>query len=172
MKTFVIGSLLFLGLTSLGFSQDQSNIQKENLEEVVVTPLNLEYTKNVQDDNTPEKARLLENKAARFDITELDIFDKSFEAYEVMFRNTDGTIIATYDGKGKIIQSTERFDNVALPKHVVKSVLKDYPNWKIHKDSYLVSYYEGKKSKRIYKIQIRNGSQKKNLKIDSQSLMK
>lgn len=165
MKKFVIGSLL-LGLTSLGFSQTDTNIQEEQLDDVIVTPLNLSYTKSVQDDTTPEKARLLENKAARFDITELEMFDKSFEAYEVIFRKSDGTIIATYDKSGKIIQSTERFENVVLPEKVRTSILKEYPGWQIQKDVYLVSYFAGREGKRTFKVQIQNGNKRKHLKID------
>ncbi|MBT8265214.1 MAG: hypothetical protein KJO41_07475 [Bacteroidia bacterium] len=172
MKTFVIGSLLFLGLTTLSFSQNGTNIKEEKLDDVVVTPLNLTYTKFVQDENTPEKARLLENQAARFDVTELEIFDNSFEAYEVIFRKNEGSIIATYDKNGKIIQSTERFENVVLPASVRNKILTEYPGWAIQKDVYLVSYFEGRESTKTFKVQIKNGSKRKNLKIDSQGNMK
>ena len=104
MKNLVFG-LLFLGLTTLSYSQE-SNIV---LEAVTIKPLNLSYLKKVQNKNTPVFVKKLENEAARYDITESPLFEKEFEAYEVVFRTkkkdgASGQITATYDSKGKIIK--------------------------------------------------------------------
>jgi len=169
MKTFLIG-LIFLGFTSLGHSQvnGETKVKEEALDVITVTRLNLSYLKKVQDENTPKRVKALENRAARYDITESPVFDRKFESYEVLFEQTKGRIVATFDQEGKIINSLERFDDVLLPPEVRNTIFKEYPGWSIHKDMYLVSYYHDKDVKKTYKVQIRKEKQKKNLKIDSQ----
>ncbi|MBT8304804.1 MAG: DUF3450 domain-containing protein, partial [Bacteroidia bacterium] len=112
MKSLITG-LLFVGLTSLGVAQN-NGIEQVELSEVNVTPLNLTYLNTVQDTDTPEKVKELENVASRYDVTESPVFNKKFEAYEVIFKETDGKIVATYDQNGKILSSMERFSNVVL----------------------------------------------------------
>jgi len=162
MKNYLIG-LFVLGFTSLGFSQTTKEIV---LSDIDVTPINLTYLNEVQDKNTPLRAKKLENKAARFDITELPIFNKAFEAYEVAFHQTKGKIIATYDSNGRILSSFEKFDNITLPANVRDALLTAYPGWAIHKDMYLVSYYHNKEVKKTYKVQIRKDNLRRNLKMD------
>ncbi|MCO4822898.1 MAG: hypothetical protein KC469_12570 [Flavobacteriaceae bacterium] len=168
MKTLVTG-LIFLGFTSLCYSQSNGDtkVKEEALATVTVTPLNTSYLNKVQDDNTPDRVKILEDKAARYDITELSIFNGKFESYEVIFEQTESRIIATYDGDGKIINSLERFENVSLPASVRNTVYKQYPGWAIHKDVYLVSYFENKEAKRHYKIQVRKEGARKNIKLDA-----
>ena len=168
MKKIVFG-LLFLGLTSLVYSQN--DVQKNIiLEPVTIKPLNLSYLKEVQREDTPEFAINLQNEAARYDITESPIFDKEFEAYEVIFRSkndeSSGLITATYDSKGKIMSSIERYKNVLLPRTVRDVINEKYPGWIIYKDIYLVTYRDDKKSKQVFKVQLRKDGEKKNLKLD------
>ena len=168
MKKLVFG-LLFLGLTSLVYSQN--DVQKNIiLEPVTIKPLNLSYLKEVQREDTPEFAINLQNEAARYDITEDPIFDKEFEAYEVIFRSkndeSSGLITATYDSKGKIMSSIERYKNVLLPRTVRDVINEKYPGWIIYKDIYLVTYRDNSKSKQVFKVQIRKDGEKKNLKLD------
>ena len=164
MKTLITG-LLFVGLTTLGFSQT-NGIQQVELSEVYVTPLNLTYLRTVQDEDTPETVKNLENKASRYDITEAPIFDRKFEAYEVIFKDSNGKIVATYDENGKILSSLERFKDILLPEKVRNSVHKNFPDWQLHSDTYLVSYFLDKEVKRVYKVQLRKDGKRKNLKID------
>lgn len=174
MKTLVTG-LIFLGFTSLCYSQSngEQKVKEEALATVTVTPLNTTYLSKVQDANTPDRVKNLEDKAARYDITELSIFNGKFESYEVVFEQTESRIIATYDGDGKIINSLERFENVSLPPNVRNTVYSQYPGWTIHKDVYLVSYFEDREARKHYKIQVRKDGARKNLKLDARgSLMK
>ncbi|NNC69373.1 MAG: hypothetical protein HKN90_00965 [Flavobacteriaceae bacterium] len=172
MKKVIIG-LLTIGFLSTGIAQTKE-IQLEN---VTIRPLNLSYLKSVQDENTPPFVKALENKAARYDITESPVFEREFDAYEVVFdaikkEGADGIIMATYDQNGKILSSIERYKNVSLPKTVRDVCLKQYPDYKIHKDFYLVSYdYNDESVKKIYKVQMKNGNSKKNLKIDANGII-
>ena len=164
-----------MALSILGLGTAQTN--EIELENVTIKPLNLTYLKTVQDDHTAPFVKAMENKAARYDITESKVFDREFDAYEVVFDaikkdGSDGTIIATYDQNGKILNSIERYKNIALPKAIRDVCLKQYPDYRIHKDFYLVSYdYNENTAKKIYKVQMRNGSSKKNLKIDANGVI-
>lgn len=166
MKKLIIG-LLALGLTNLSFSQIlNGGIASVELEGVTVSPRNMTYLNEVQDYNTPLKVKVLENKAAQYDIKEEGIFDSEFEAYEVVFKQKSGKIIAIYDQEGNIVSSSEKFKNIRLPEEVRISIFRNHDGWELHSDAYLVSYYLGKDVKKLYKVQIRKGKLKKNLRVD------
>jgi hypothetical protein len=166
MKNVLFG-LLYLGLTSLIYSQEIPTIidfKEVKLIGVTVTPLNTTYLRKVQDKETPAMVKKLENTAARFDVTEASIYDGHHEGYEVIFKQTSGSIIATYDKNGKIVSSFERFTNLNLPPTIRNNIAKKYPNWIVFKDAYLVSYYvDSKHVKKVYKIRIRKENERKNL---------
>lgn len=172
MKQLAFG-FLFLGLTTLMYSQNNNEAPDIILEAVVIKPLNLSYLRNVQEKETPVIVKNLENVAARYDITEKPIFEKEFEAYEVVFKTkkksgTTGRITATYDSKGKILNSVERYKDVLLPVTIRKAISNKYPGWIIYKDVYLVRYQNGKEARKVFRIQIRKDGKKKNLKMDYQ----
>lgn len=171
MKNFVVGILVF-GFTSLCFAQQSDQIKPEVLPDVIITPLNTTYLSAVQSENTPKRVKNLQDKAARFNITELPIFDHSFEAYEVIFSEDKNKIIATYDKNGKIQQSFEKFKDVSLPYEVRNSIALNYPGWDILGDTYVVNYYSDKTIKKEYKIKIRNDKTTKRLKINHEGKVK
>lgn len=170
-KTIIL--LLAVFCLSTGYAQTQ----EITLENITIRPHNLSYLKTVQDKSTPAFVKALESKAARYDITESPIFDREFESYEVVFDavkkdGADGTIMATYDQDGKIINSIERYKNVLLPKLIRDACQQEYPNFKIQKDIYLVSYnYNQNSVKKYYKVQLTDGSKKKLLKIDTNGVV-
>ncbi|NNF19906.1 MAG: hypothetical protein HKN61_09005 [Flavobacteriaceae bacterium] len=173
MKTTVYG-LYLLGLTNLMFAQETPSIGAKlpigavELAGVTVKPLNLTYVNAVQDDHTPEQVKALENEAARYNIRESEVFNHDFEAYEVVFEQSNGSIIATYDQKGKIISSLERFKNVALPYHIRNAVYNKYPGWSIARDIYLVTYYvDTPVIEKFYRLQLKNGNKKMLIRCDS-----
>jgi hypothetical protein len=165
MKKAVIG-LLFLGLASLAFSQEpEGKAQEVELEGVTVTSPNFNYLNSVQDKNTPEIVKVLERKAASFDLKESPIYNRIDEAYEVFFSNSKGKIVATYDNDGQILSSFEKFGDVVLPVPVRNTIFADYPDWKVNSNAYAVSYYRHKGVKKTYHFQISKNDKKKNLKL-------
>lgn len=149
---------------SIGFAQEEERAIE--LEGVTVSPINLDYMYTVIDKNMPRSVQKLEQKAALFDVTELEIYNGQFEAYEVFFEQPNGSIIATYDEVGKIIQSYERFKDIALPLAIREYIYEKNPGWKIHKDIYVVSYYDNKDVSKIAKVQLLKDGLKRNLKVD------
>jgi hypothetical protein len=168
MKNSILG-LFILGFASLSYSQSENGIREVQLANVDITPLNISYLNAVANKNAPKKIKHLEDKVARYDITESPVYEKQFDAYEVTFKGaTDNgrRIKATYDSDGKILKSFEKFDNIALPMAIRNTVNKKYPGWTIYSDTYLVSYYDSRDIKKVYKLKIKKDNEKKILKID------
>jgi hypothetical protein len=166
MKKLLIG-IFVLGLTNLAYSQSSNGeVAEVKLSNVVVTPLNIDYLKKVHDKTAPAPVIALESKVARYDIRTSPVFDGNFEAYEVVFSKSKGSIIATYDSNGKIVSTYERYKDLTLPPPIRNSIYKEHPGWAIQSDAYLVSYYDNRGVKKLYKAQIRKDNLTKNLKID------
>ncbi|MCE2613797.1 nicotinate-nucleotide adenylyltransferase [Flavobacteriaceae bacterium D16] len=153
MKKFIVG-LFVLGLASPLFSQV---VKTEELSEVVVMAVNYKYLNQVDNTEAAIPVKMLERKAAAYDVTTQDYYQDDFEFYTVSFFIPDGKLVAVYDADGKIIRTIEKFNNVSLPDAVKKAVLKRYPNWTIVKDVYRVSYAETKGAKKTYKLKLKNG---------------
>ncbi|OBX23141.1 hypothetical protein LX77_00200 [Gelidibacter algens] len=167
MKNLVIG-LFVLGLTSLGFSQNKKGEIKEvKLNDVVITNVNFSYLEKVQDRTTADFVQVLETEASRYNVMESPKFDGRNEPFKIVFRGSKGHIIATYDNNGKILKTKEQYKDIKLPKHLMKSVLSQYPNSGLLKVVYTVNYNDQKEVEKTYEIQIMNNNIKKNLKISS-----
>jgi hypothetical protein len=165
MKNLVIG-LLVMGLANLGYSQQNDKVKEVTLETIKVTNINKSYLNKVQDATMSIHVKSLEDEVSRFDIKESPKFDGRSKPFKTIFKSSKGSIVATYDNKGKVLATTEKFKNVKLPDDVRVSVFKDHPNWVLFSDTYSVLYLRNKDLKKVYKVQIRNGNLKKNLKID------
>ncbi|NNC34049.1 MAG: hypothetical protein HKP38_00375 [Croceitalea sp.] len=164
-----IFSLLAFSLC-LVFAQVNGQERTVELEGVTVSPFNLEYEYAVVDPEMPESVQELQRKVARFDVTEMPSYNGRFEAYEVLFEQDNGSIIATYDGDGKITESLERFKDIALPPAIRNHIYENNPGWTIHKDIYMISYYDDKDVQKTCKVQLRKDGQKRNLKINVSNL--
>jgi hypothetical protein len=167
MKKLVIG-LFVLGLSSLGFSQNNNGEVKEvTLKDVVLTNVNFSYLEKVQDKDISDHVILLQNEAAGFDVSGNSEFDGRNEPFKIIYRGSKGYIIAIYDNIGKIIKTREQYKDIKLPVYIMKSVLNQYPKSGLLKVIYTVSYNNQKEIKKTYKIQIISDHKKRNLKINT-----
>ena len=175
MKNLVIG-LFLIGLTTLGFSQEKNGqvdevqlkdvvISHDNTNEALLTNINYTYLDKVQDKSTSEHVKELESVASRFNVMDSPKFDGRDDSFKTIFRGTKGYIIATYDSKGKILSTQERYRDIKLPKNMIISVLKEYPNSDFLKMVHTVSYEDNKEVRKVYRIQIMHANSKKKLKI-------
>tara|TARA_R110001583_G_scaffold82774_2_gene219321 strand:- start:1414 stop:1920 length:507 start_codon:yes stop_codon:yes gene_type:complete len=164
MKKIIIGLLVF-GFAFQSFAQ----IKTEKLSEVVISATNYKYLNKVGLTNASIPVELLQSKVATFNVKDADFYSDEYGTYEVKFYIPEGYILASYDKDGTILRTAERYKNVALPRVVVESVAKTYPNWKFAKDVYLVSYYDatGDITKK-YKIVLKNGDKRIRVKIDAE----
>lgn len=156
---------LIVGLIILGFAI-QAQAQVEELSEVVVSASNYKYLTKVGLENASVPVSELEYEVANFDIKSADFYNEDNESYVVSFFIPQGKVLASYDSDGNIIRTVERFKNVKLPREVIESVAKTYPNWTFAKDTYLVNYYESGKISKRYKITLENGDKRIKVKTD------
>lgn len=160
MRTFILG-LVFLGLTSLCFAQEDGKL----LAEVEVYTTNYDYLKNVKSNDIHPAISLLEHKVAKFDVNSLNLDNDYYLTYKVLFFIPKGKISALYDNESNIIRTIEKFKDVNLPIPVIKSVLNKYPDWNIESDTFLVNYHCKKGIKKTYKITLQKND--KSIKIKS-----
>lgn len=163
-------NLMILFAASLLITIYSSNIsaQVTTLPEVTVLGHGYRYLKSIEDTTAAQPIRLLQERAATFDVKNSDYYEEDYDNYFISFYIPDGVLLATYDKNGRILRTAEKYNNVALPKSIGTIVGNRFPNWKISKDVYLVNYYaEGnpKNIKKQYKILLENGSKRLRVKI-------
>ncbi|GGW32529.1 hypothetical protein [Arenibacter certesii] len=172
-KSFILIALM--GFISIGFSQTNGNKEDNHdehsnafeLEGVTISPIsNLVYHNMVSNEATPEFVQNLQKEVANYDVTEDPNFDGNYDDYKVIFSQTNGRIIATYDAEGKVLSTIEKFKNVTPPNSVRDEIYKQYPDWIIQKDIYRVTYFKDKGVNKTYQVQVQNGNSKKNLRVD------
>ncbi len=161
MKKLILGVFIF-GLTTQVFSQ----ITKvEQLSEVVVTAVNYKYLNQIDNKDAAIPVKVLERKAAAYDIQAQDFYQDDFDFYTVSFYIPDGKLVAVYDPEGKILRTIEKFDNIRLPEAVSQSLASRFPNWEPVKDIYRVTYKENRGAKKVYKLKLKNGDKTMRVKM-------
>ena len=163
MRTLV--SILALGITFLSYSQEPNNQKRVvELEDVLVTNVNTGYLSAVQDENTPNEVALLQVVAANYDVRPNKDFDqKESKTFEVIFKNTSGSINAFYDSKGRIASAYERFKDILVPLSVQRHIYESHKDWTMVGNLYASSYEGTNLINRSYKIKLEKGDDKKNL---------
>ncbi len=150
MKNLIF-SLLLLGLTTQVYAQITV------LPEVAIT-VNYKYLDAVNSDDIAEGIQMLREEVALYDLKESELYRDEYDTYFVSFFIPEGKILAAYDNNGILIRTIERFKDIKLPKDVLKSVTKRFPEWSISKDIYKVNYHHDKGvTKEEYRIKLENG---------------
>ncbi len=152
MKRLIIGILMIFFTLPL-----ISQVQTEELTEVVVTPVNYRYLDRVNNKDAPIPVQLLEKEAANYDVNAHDLFTDEYNYYTVSFYIPEGKLVAVYNPEGEIIRTIERFKNINVPKVVKTSLRERFPNWEVIKDVYLVTYSEKYGAVKSYKFKLKNG---------------
>lgn len=116
--------------------------------------------------NDAEPVKILERKAAAYDVKNSEFYDDDNETYYISFYLPEGYVLAVYDKDGKLLRTAERFKDIDLPPAVRKAVVNRFPQWKISKDIYLVKYNEPSGAKKDYKLILENGSKRLRVKTD------
>ena len=162
-------SLILLGMTGLGYGQYSSSEFNNPIFGGFDLPVtNVEYLNGVQDHVTPKYAKFLEYIAPDWDVSKSSKFDgRKDQLFNVTFKSDRGYIVASYDNKGKVVLTRERFRNMALPKQLLVAIGKKYPGWVVDKTSYSLVYNRGIETAKTYKVKLRNGRQVKRLKVDA-----
>ncbi len=163
MKKLVL-SFVALIASSAAFAQI-TDIQ--NLKEVVVSAVNYKYLSAVDNQEVAVPIKELERQVAIYDLKESDLYQDDYDYYTVSFFIPDGKIVAAYDQNGNIIRTIEKFTNYQLPEAVRDALEDRFPNWKVIKDVYRVSFHHKKgEAKKSYKVILQNGDKTMRVKMD------
>lgn len=161
----LISKLAVAGLLATGFAL-QSNAQIVTLPEVTIAARSYKYLRSVDNKEASQAVKLLERKAASYDVKNSEFYDEDYENYYITFYLPDGYVLATYDANGKLLQTAERFKNTLLPSAVRTAVATRYPNWAITQDTYLIKYDHDNGAKKKYKMTLQNGDKRLKVKAD------
>ena len=154
--------LIVFGLAIQAYAQ----IETEKLSEVEILAVNYKYLNDVGDSEVATPVKILEKKVANFDLKNADFYEDETLDYNVYFYIPEGKILAVYDGEGEVLRTSERFKDVSLPLPVANAVVDKYPGWRISGDIYLVTYGRTKGAKKMYKLFLEKGDEKKRVKTD------
>jgi len=138
---------------------------QEVLPEVTVVATNYKYLKSVGGKEVAQPVQMLQRQAAAYDVKKSEYYEDDYDAYFVSFIIPEGQILAAYDRNGKLIRTAEKYDNIKLPSAVTSAVANRFPNWRISKDVYQVTYYEDKGAQKKYKLLLENGNKRMKVKV-------
>nr|WP_315132876.1 hypothetical protein [uncultured Flavobacterium sp.] len=162
MKSFII-ILLFLGITSSSYSQDETEKGKMKIEElpgVVIKRIGSDFSIYIPDNNPDQSVKAVEEKFIAYDLGKEN---EGYEEYLLIMEVKNGSLAATYDEKGKLTRVVEDFRNVKLPSQVIYSVYRTYPQWSIINDRFLYTQEEGDVIKKQYNLKIKKGKETRKL---------
>jgi len=161
MKSLFLSFLAF-GLSSILYAQNPDS--KTTNDTGIVQ--NLPYLQQVKVNDSPVIVMKLEHIAAQYNIKEAPIYkEKSQVTYDVIFEESNGKIIATYNKSGEIVSSIEEYKNLKLPLQVSATISKTYPGWSFISNIHKIVYTKNK-AKKMYTIQIKNNNLTKELKFE------
>lgn len=158
--------MLSLAAFIVGFTVQ--SFAQEVLPEVKVVAVRYKYLTAVDNKEVAQPVKLLERKAAAFDVKNSEFYEDEYDDYFISFFIPDGEILAAYDKDGKLIRTAEKYKNVAVPLAVRQGVMKRFPQWTISKDVYLVNYQESGVTTKVYKLLLENGSKRIRVKANEQ----
>lgn len=166
MKCLTI-TLIFLGCITISYSQDKKNsdtndgvLKITELPEVVIKTAGEDFSKYLPDNNPDIRVVALQEKFIAYDLGK-DY--EGAESYLLTLETKNGSLAATYNGKGKLIGVVENYKNVKLPSAVIYSVCKKYPGWAIINDKFLYTQEDGDVIKKQYHIQIKKENETRKL---------
>lgn len=167
MKLF-INVITFLGVISMTYSQNlgaADEFRSDELPAVVIKSAGRDFSVYLPDKNPDVKVRQMQEKFIGYNL------GKDFEGYDeylVLMESEDSYLTATYNQNGKLIRVVEKYENVKLPKSVVLSVYKSFPEWTIVKDKFLYTQEDGTVKNKIYNLKLKKDNEIKKIVVNPQ----
>lgn len=166
----IICLLAIVGFTLTGYSQDKTYQSEESmslkkLPEIVIKRAGNDFSVYLPEfENQDAKIKQLQESFIAYDL------GKDYEGYEnylVTMKVKDGSLVATYNEKGKLTRVVEKYENVKLPMDVIYGVYKTYPGWKISNDKYLYSQEDGDITQKQYNLKLTKDKETKKIVVNS-----
>ena len=161
--------MAFLGSLALASGQvrDANDAHNENH----AAQEESDYLRKVQSPITPKAVTEYQVMAVHYDVANSDLFAGRDALFLVVFRTQKGTIEAFYDRRGEMVESIERFRNLALPIEIMRTGLQDYAGWRVIGTNYYVYYVKDRRMRIIYTIQVSDGNKKKKIHLDGEGTL-
>lgn len=157
----VMSILLFVfPLLVLGQEKSDLELSSDELPTVVIKNAGDDFSVYLPDRNPDQKVRQLQNKFIGYNLGKTE---EGFDEYLVLFEGEDASLAATYNEKGKLLRVVEKYQNVKLPRKVIFSVYKEYPDWAIVQDKFLYTQKDGDVLKKQYNLKIKKGNETKKI---------
>jgi hypothetical protein len=166
----IICLLVIVGFALTGYSQDKTYQSEESmslkkLPEIVIKRAGSDFSVYLPEfENQDTKIKQLQESFIAYDL------GKDYEGYEnylVTMKVKDGSLVATYNEKGKLTRVVEKYENVKLPMDVIYGVYKTYPGWKISNDKYLYSQEDGDITQKQYNLKLTKDKETKKIVVNS-----
>lgn len=169
MKTTIL-SLCFLGFLSLGFSQNNLAMVEPSSTKSTTIKTNKtahNYEMLTSEQIVSEKIQKLQRIVSNYDIKSNDIYSGTKPGtYTVNFKEGNNEITAIYDQNGKVLESSQMYENVRLPYVISSKLAKNYPGWEFSKVNCEI-IYTNQNTDVIYKVVLKMNRQKKTVTLNA-----
>lgn len=156
--------MAFLG--SLGLAHGQNTDMNSAIRANEYAQSESAYLREIQSPLTPKAVTAYQVMAVEYDVAQSDLFDGRDALFLVIFRTQKGSIEASYDWTGEVVETIERFRNLVLPRKVLLSGMKDHSGWRVVGTNYYVYYVKNRRTRILYSLQIADGKKRKKILLD------
>lgn len=157
---------VMLMLCAFVFSFSLQAFTQQVLPEVFVKAIRYKYLNAVDQKDLAQPVKMIERQAALYNVKNSEYYEDDYDTYFISFFIPQGKILATYDQDGKLLRTAEKYKNLALPKAVTTAVMNRFPQWHVPENAYVVNYFEGGGSKKVYKLTLQNGDKRLKVKLN------
>lgn len=96
--------------------------------------------------------------------------EEKYSYYNVMFKSKKGELNANYNDKGKLLSFFSKFENIAVPSSLQHQLYRNYKGWAMVENSHVKRESNGSVTKDFYRVTMKKGNKKKNLKIQTSDI--
>lgn len=111
--------------------------------------------------------RKFQNLIALYNIENSDAFNDNYDGiYQIKMKTKSGYVNVYYNNKGEVLETFERYTDVAIPSHIITKVLKTYPDWAITSQICEIKHVHNKANQTEYEIHLKKDTLKKKVYLD------
>lgn len=169
MKNVLI-SLILVGAANFITAQDHVAYvdakSETSIERKVKTVKNADFISKFSNLDLSSRIKKLLQLAADYDVRTDAIYTADDPStYDVVFKDGNNRVMATYDQDGDIVQCKVKCQSVRLPLALSQELAKDYPQWNFKETYCTLSYKKDDDHRAIYKVLLKQGGKTKFVKI-------
>lgn len=105
-----------------------------------------------------------------FDFKSLNLKDNENQSTEVSFLSRKGYLKATFDKKGELMKTSQRFRDIAIPTSVWREIYKNNVGWTMASNLYTAQGKGNRINTELYKVKLTQGKQRKYVKYVPQQI--